>query len=295
MPECVWVVINQGTDIRTFRWIAVGRRHLIGRSNRWCSDKVLCSCHSCKDFSTECIVLSNQEVVVLDEFELFKELLYFFIRNFLEIPFAGILVSCSICIEGFNPEAQFLVRTAIYAIVTPRRAIICNRSMIHLMDKSIVKEFLAGKTDSEDVPIVRFSVGEDFVFVCIVEDYTAGIFCIRSHGKLVVGLIGARTADVCFHTCILDKDAITALFEFPDVVGQISSDGTIYSLVFMIRAEGSCHSLIHEATLVVCGFVAVVSDDAIVTVAIRKRIRSYTVQNSLIQRVEFCFQSIKRL
>ena len=120
MPECTCIAINQGTYILSFRRIAVGRRHLFDRSNNLCSDKVLSSCHSCQNFSAKCIVLCNQEVVVLDEFELFKELSYFLIRNFLEIPFAGVLVSCSFCVESSHPEAKFLVNASIYAQVAPR-------------------------------------------------------------------------------------------------------------------------------------------------------------------------------
>ena len=60
----------------------------------------------------------------------------------------------------------------------------------------------------------------------------------------------------------------------------------------MVWAEGSGNCLIHETTLVVCGFVTVVSDDAIVTVAIRKSIRSHAVANGRKQRVKICLHGI---
>ena len=154
------------------------------------------------------------------------------------------------------------------------------------MDVSVVKEFLAGKTDSEDVPVVFFSIRQHDVFVCIVEYHVTCLFRIFGHDDLAVWIVGSE-ADVCFHTSILDGDAVAMLLKLPDVVGQVSSDCAIYTLVLMVWAEGSGNCLIHETTLVVCGFVAVVSDDAIVTVAIRKSIRSHAVANDRKQRVNF--------
>ena len=252
VPEGGGIVVDQVTEVRAFARVAVGAGELVGRGNHLCADDVLCGGQSVEHFCTQGIVLSHEDVVVLDNLKVLDELFSLIFGNELEIPFAGVLVGCTIGVPSPHPEAHFLLCASVYTIVAPRRCLVGDGAVTVLMEiRAATGSWVLSKADADDVAVVANAVGLNVVKACIVEHDVACLCDIGCRGELAKGL--GSQADVCTHAGILNHDAVAglALGKFPDEVRSFSVECAVDNLVQVVLAEGSSHSLVDEATLVI--------------------------------------------
>ena len=161
----------------------------------------------------------------------------FAVFNVFEIPFAGTTVACVVeatLIVCTYPEGYYHIPASIISLVVIK--------LVNVVTTTSLSALLACKTDIEEVLSVAVTIVCIHIIVASIVKYD--VACIL---RILCECDSVCTAeaDIVLHACILDRDAVAMLLEFPEEVCMVSLDCSISTHVVRTAEIRSYKGLIY--------------------------------------------------